>query len=63
MRNVSCLGFSAFLVVGVVTAQAQSKSAEPRVVRYHTTMADVKYVTTVRLSNSHIDVTVCNAAA
>src|SRR2546429_5839546 len=44
MRNVSCLGFSAFLVVGVVTAQAQSKSAEPRVVRYHTTMADVKYV-------------------
>jgi amidase len=44
MRNVSCLGFSAFLVVGVVTAKAQSKSAEPRVVRYHTTMADVKYV-------------------
>ncbi len=44
MRNVSCLGFSAFLVVGVVTVQAQSKSAEPRVVRYHTTMADVKYV-------------------
>jgi len=34
----------AFLVVGVVTAKAQSKSAEPRVVRYHTTMADVKYV-------------------
>jgi len=28
MRNVSCLGFSAFLVVGVVTAKAQSKSAE-----------------------------------
>src|SRR5207245_5164957 len=44
MRNISCLGFSAFLVLGVLTAQAQSKSAETRVVRYHTTMADVKYV-------------------
>src|SRR5437899_776731 len=44
MRNISCLGFSAFLVLGVLTAQAQSKSAEPHVVRYLTTMADVKYV-------------------
>lgn len=44
MRNASCLGFGVLLVAGVVAAQAQSKSAEPSVVRYRATMADVKYV-------------------
>src|SRR6266852_8129370 len=44
MRKVSCLGFGVLLAAGAVAAQAQSKSGEPRVVRYHATMAEVKYV-------------------
>jgi acetamidase/formamidase len=44
MRKVWCLGFGVLFAAGAVAAQAQSKSGEPRVVRYHATMAEVKYV-------------------
>jgi len=44
MRKVSWIGFSVLLAAGAVAAQAQNRSGGPRVVRYHATMADVKYV-------------------
>ncbi len=44
MRIASSLGFSVLLFAGVVATRAQNKGAEPSVVRYRATMADVKYV-------------------